>query len=223
MNEKTNEPKNASMARQEESHPMPQPMTDEPKLLGLVWVDCSPSLGTAGLVRALADQARVHAGSEPPGDACSMVIICPSGQEVLSESVERHRELSPGAPILIFGSHLDLPLARDALRAGASGFVHAEMAPEQLVRAATVATKGELVAPRELLRYLLTEEEPANLSALSARQREILGYVVEGLHNAEIAKRLFISESTVKQHLRVAYKLLGVRNRNEAANLIRGG
>jgi hypothetical protein len=46
---------------------------------------------------------------------------------------------------------LDLPLARDALKAGASGFVHARMAPNQLLRAVAVATKSELVAPRELL------------------------------------------------------------------------
>jgi DNA-binding NarL/FixJ family response regulator len=116
------------------------------------------------------------------------------------------------------------------LRAGASGFVHAEMIPNLLLRAVAVATKGELVAPRELLKYLWSEEEPANLGLLSARQREILGYVVEGLSNAErkrrlsnaeIARRLFLSESTIKQHLRAAYKVLGVSNRTEAANLFR--
>jgi DNA-binding NarL/FixJ family response regulator len=47
--------------------------------------------------------------------------------------------------------------------------------------------------------------------------------VVGGLPNAEIAGRLFLSESTIKQHLRAAYKALGVKNRTEAASLIRGG
>ena len=190
--------------------------------MGLVWVDCPPSVGTAGLVRALEMQASVHTGHAPPEDACSVILVCPDGEEGLIESVERHRELSQGMPpILIFGSHLDLPFARDALRAGASGFVHAEMTPDQLVRAVAVAAQGELVAPRELLQYVLTEEEPANLAALSARQREILGYVVEGLSNAEIGRRLYLSESTIKQHLRAAYKLLGVNNRTKAANLFR--
>jgi DNA-binding NarL/FixJ family response regulator len=45
--------------------------------------------------------------------------------------------------------------------------------------------------------------------------------VVDGLSNAQIAARLYLSESTVKQHLRAAYKLLGVKNRTEAARLIR--
>ena len=116
-----------------------------------------------------------------------------------------------------------MPLARDALQAGASGFVHAEMMPDQLVRALVVATRGELVAPRELLRYVLTREQSGDLAGLSARQREILGYVVEGLSNAEIGRRLYLSESTIKQHLRGAYKLLGVSNRTEAANLFRRG
>ncbi len=64
-------------------------------------------------------------------------------------------------------------------------------------------------------------ESSANLDILSHRQREILELVVEGFTNAQIAKRLFLSESTVKQHLRATYKLLGVKNRTEAARLIR--
>jgi DNA-binding NarL/FixJ family response regulator len=206
------------------THPAGKRSVDEPKPLGLIWVDCTPSVSTAGLVGALAGQARVHNAPEPPQDAWSSVVLCQNGREGLSASVERHRELGPSAaPILVFGSHLDLPLARDALRAGASGFIHGGMTQEQLARALAVAAKGELVAPRELLPYLLTQEEPPDIYLLSARQREILGLVVEGLSNAEIAGRLFLSESTVKQHLRAAYKALGVKNRTEAANLIRGG
>jgi DNA-binding NarL/FixJ family response regulator len=89
--------------------------------------------------------------------------------------------------------------------------------PDQLVRALAVAAKGELVAPRELLRYVLTKDYCGDLGALSARQREILGYVVEGLSNAEIGRRLYLSESTIKQHLRAVYRVLGVSNRTEAA------
>src|ERR687897_2934900 len=195
---------------------------DNPKPLGLVWVDCPRSVVSAGLVRALEKQARVHQGLKPPGDVPSCIILCANRHEGLSERVMFYQELSPDAPpVVVFSPQLDLPLARDALQAGASGFVHAEMMPDQLVRALAVVARGELVAPRELLRYLLNEDVPANLGALSARQREILGYVVEGLSNAEIGRRLYLSESTIKQHLRAAYKLLGVSNRTEAANLFR--
>jgi DNA-binding NarL/FixJ family response regulator len=198
--------------------------TSAAKPLGLVWVDCPHSVVSAGLVRALEKQAMVHQGPKPPEDVPSCIILCANSHEGLSKRVEFYREQNLDAPpVVVFCPQLDLPLARDALQAGASGFVHAEMMPDQLLRALAVVARGELVAPRELLRYLLNEDVPANLGALSARQREILGYVVEGLSNAEIGRRLYLSESTIKQHLRAAYKLLGVSNRTEAANLFRRG
>src|SRR5215204_2000847 len=88
------------------------------KSLGVVWIDCPRSVVSVGLVRALEEQARVvHQGSEPPRDAPFCVILCPNDQEDLSEHVEQLRELSWDAPpILVFGSHLDLPLAGGALK-----------------------------------------------------------------------------------------------------------
>jgi DNA-binding NarL/FixJ family response regulator len=83
-----------------------------------------------------------------------------------------------------------------------------------------LACEGELIVPRELMTGLVGHTPP-NLSALTARQREILDLVAEGLSNAQIAERLFLSEYTVKQHLLAAYKLLGARNRVEAANISR--
>jgi DNA-binding NarL/FixJ family response regulator len=176
----------------------------------------------AGLVRALEEQATVYVGSKRPEGISCIMICAREEEEDLSERIKQLEDAdSHATPILVFGSHLNLPLARDALRAGASGFVHAGMTPDQLVRAVSVAIKGETVAPRQLLGYLLDQDEPANLGALSARQREILGYVAEGLSNAEIASALFLSESTIKQHLRAAYKLIGASNRTEAAKLFR--
>jgi DNA-binding NarL/FixJ family response regulator len=95
------------------------------------------------------------------------------------------------------------------------------MQPRQIIRAVKVAREGQIVAPRELLEYLISNDDISGLDILSNRQREILDLVGEGLTNAEIAKRLFLTESTVKQHLRGAYKALGVSNRTEAARLIR--
>jgi len=197
---------------------------DSTKPLGLVWVDCPHSVVSAGLVRALEKQAMVHQGPKPPEDVPSCIILCANSHEGLSKRVEFYREQNLDAPpVVVFCPQLDLPLARDALQAGASGFVHAEMMPDQLLRALAVVARGELVAPRELLGYVLTKDYSGDLAALSVRQREILGYVVEGLSNAEIGRRLYLSESTIKQHLRAAYKLLGVSNRTEAANLFRRG
>jgi DNA-binding NarL/FixJ family response regulator len=196
--------------------------TSGAKPLGVVWVDCPRSVVRGGLVRALEKRATVHQGPKPPEEVPSCVILCANSPEGLSERVKFYQDLSPDAPpVVVFGPQQDLPLARDALQAGASGFVHAEMMPDQLLRALAVAAKGDLVAPRELLGYVLTKDPFGDVAALSVRQREILGYVVEGLSNAEIGRRLDLSESTIKQHLRAVYKVLGVRNRTEAAKAMR--
>ena len=194
-------------------------------LLGLIWLKGSQARGAAfsGLERALGVAARIHKGMKAPfGDAPASVVICyPTGEDGLAAEVSNIRVQAPGATVLVFAPAPDLPLARAALRAGAGGLLHSGMSSEQLLRAVSVAIGGEVVLPRELLRHWIDEQRPPDLSALSARQREILELVVEGLSNTEIARRLFLSESTIKQHLRAAYKALGVRNRNEAAGLLR--
>ena len=195
---------------------------DGPKSLGLIWIDLPYPLAAIGLSRILESEARVHVGREPPeGEAPSVAIFGTSGVESLSEGVKRLRKRSPDALILVFGLYLDLAVARTALRAGARGYIHTGMQPEQIVRAVKVAKEGKIVAPRELLEYLISNEDIGSLDILTNRQREILNLVGEGLTNAQIAKRLFLTESTIKQHLRAAYKVLGVSNRTEAARLVR--
>jgi DNA-binding NarL/FixJ family response regulator len=107
---------------------------NNPKPLGIIWVDCPHSLVSTGLVRALNEKAVVHQGPKPPGDVPSCVILCANNHEDLSQRVEFYQELSPDAPpLVVFGPQLDLSLAHDALQAGASGFVHAQMTPDQLI------------------------------------------------------------------------------------------
>ncbi len=195
--------------------------SSESNALGLVWIDCPYPVVAAGLKSALERQARIHLGPSPPQDDVPASAIFDTGGVIgLSEGIKRIQEVNPEISILVFSLHVDLPLARAALRLGAQGFVHAGMEPDQIARAVEVAARGEVVAPRKLLEFLIANEDPADLDALTPRQRDILELVAEQLSNAEIAQRLFLSESTVKQHLRAAYKLLGVRDRKEAAKLI---
>jgi DNA-binding NarL/FixJ family response regulator len=202
--------------------PVSNSMTFSQKPLGLVWISCDPhSMVSIGLRRTLEERARVHMGGQNGNGAPSSIVLCSDGTESISDSVGRIKDQHPGASVLVFGLHEDLPLAQAALRAGARGFIHAGMRPEQLLRAVEVAAEGEIVAPRRLLEYLITHEEHTDFGALTARQRETLSLVVEGLSNAEVGRRLYLSESTIKQHLRAAYKALNVSNRTEAAKLIR--
>jgi DNA-binding NarL/FixJ family response regulator len=193
------------------------------KPLGLVWVlSPSYSITIEGLEKVLEGKADLRIGGEScAGHPSCVVLYAGSMKEGCLEGMGRIRGLYPEVPLLVLGSHLDLGLAWEALENGADGFVHAEMHPAQVLRAVEVVQKGELAAPRQLLQYFLSQNEKPKMGELSARQREILEMVVEGLSNAEIAGRLYLSESTIKQHLRTAYKVLGVRNRTEAANLMR--
>jgi DNA-binding NarL/FixJ family response regulator len=197
--------------------------TSAAKLLGLVWVlTPSYSITTEGLKQVLEGKADVCIGGESCAGSPSCVVLYAGGmEEGCLEGMGRIRELHPGVPLLVLGSQLDLALAWAALKNGADGFVHAQMDPEQVLRAVEVVQRGELAAPRGLLGYFFSQNENPKLGDLSARQGEILEMVVEGLSNAQIARRLYLSESTIKQHLRGAYKELGVRNRTQAAKTMR--
>jgi DNA-binding NarL/FixJ family response regulator len=183
----------------------------------------SYSITTAGLKKTLEGKAEVRIGGESPTGRPSCVVLYAAGgmEESCLDGMERIRELYPSVPLLVFGSQLDLELAWATLKNGADGFVHAMMHPQQVLRAVEVVQKGELAAPRQLLGYYLSQKENPKIGEISARQREILALVVDGLSNAQIAGRLYLSESTIKQHLRGAYKVLGVRNRTEAAKAMR--
>ena len=198
--------------------------TNAVKPLGLVWVlSPSYSITTEGLKQVLEGKADVKIGGESSAESPSCVVLYAGGgmAEGCLKDMGGIRELYPGVPLLVLGSQLDLALAWATLKNGADGFAHAQMHPAQVICAVEVVQRGELAAPRQLLGYSLSQNEIPKIWDLSARQREILEMVVEGLSNAEIAGRLYLSESTIKQHLRAAYKELGVRNRTQAAKMMR--
>lgn len=187
-----------------------------------VWIEGPNSVLLVGLEHILRTEWRVSAGAHvPESSSLTCAIFCVDGKPGLAEGVSRIQESFPEVPVLVFGLSLDLPLANAALQAGARGYIHAGMGPDQVRRAVRVAVGGEVVAPRQLLGYLISGQGSVDLDLLSSRQREILKLVADGMSNAQIADRLYLSESTVKQHLRSAYKLLGVSNRTEAAALVR--
>lgn len=201
----------------------PTKTREELKTRELLWIRCPHSVAASGLGRLLEKEFKVHLGEDPPeeGTPCSVVLYADAA-DGLRQGIKSALARYPDVPVVVFGPRADLPLAEIALKGGARGFVHAEMTPEQLIRALIVASEGEIVAPRKLLEYLVNDEGATpDLDALSPRQREILSFVADGLSNAEIAKNLFLSESTIKQHLRGTYKALGVRNRAQAARIFR--
>ncbi|MGH2940413.1 MAG: LuxR C-terminal-related transcriptional regulator [Solirubrobacterales bacterium] len=102
---------------------------------------------------------------------------------------------------------------RLALVTGVVGIISADSLATSLMPCVASARTGQVSVPRAQARQI----EPA---ALSTREKQILGLVVMGCPNGEIAERLVVAESTVKSHLSSAFGKLGVRSRNEAVDLI---
>ena len=114
----------------------------------------------------------------------------------------------------------------EALRAGASGFVLKDDPPEQLIAAVrTVAAGDALLSPaitKRVIRQFTRIHRPAppkELDELTAREKDILRLIADGLSNTEIGKRLYISETTVKTHVTHILQKLGLRDRVQAVVL----
>ena len=112
-----------------------------------------------------------------------------------------------------------------ALRAGASGFLLKDTPYDQLVHAIRVVVRGDSVLAPSVTRRLIesftpdrtvTDQDAARLGRLTDREEEVLGHVAEGLSNAEIGARLFLSEATVKTHVGRVLAKLGCRDRVQA-------
>jgi hypothetical protein len=128
----------------------------EPKMaLGLVWVSCPHEEAILLIKEALGAKARVYGGKEPPqGEAPSSVVLCSNCEDVV-QGMRRLRIQAPDVAVLVFGSTLEPRLAEEALRMGASGFIHAEMRPDRITLALSLASEGEIIIPRELLGELI--------------------------------------------------------------------
>jgi DNA-binding NarL/FixJ family response regulator len=114
----------------------------------------------------------------------------------------------------------------EALRGGASGFLLKDVTAAQLVEGVRVVAAGESMLAPTVTRRLLErfagslpgdeERAPPALSVLTDREREILTLLANGLSNAELGARLYLSEPTIKTHLSSIFRKLGVRDRVQA-------
>ena len=114
----------------------------------------------------------------------------------------------------------------EALRAGASGFMLKDTPPEQLVEAIHVVAGGDALLSPTITRRVIEEfvrrppaslqTPPPEIADLTARELEVLTYIAKGSSNAEIAKALFVSETTVKTHVARILMKLDLRDRVQA-------
>ena len=103
-----------------------------------------------------------------------------------------------------------------AIEAGASGYLLKDAAPAELADAVRAAARGETVLAPSVASTLVRQVRKPAPPALSAREAEVLRLVAQGRTNAEIGKRLYIAEATVKTHLLRIFSKLDVDDRTAA-------
>ena len=129
--------------------------------------------------------------------------------------VERYRNAAPAVPLIIYTMREDPPTLRRALALGAAGIIPKTHSRELMQRAIELVMQGAIYLPSELARDL-SVREPAP-GDMTRQQRRILELLADGLPNKEIAAKLGIASSTVKNQLTVVFDKLGVSNRTQAA------
>ena len=164
------------------------------------------------------------------GDLRPQVVVMDLNMPGMSgiEATRRVLEVVPEAAVLILTISNDDARVIDAVRAGAQGYLLKDAPLDDIVTGIRAAAAGQsMIAPRvagtliDHARSTQPPEEPTLAAGpdLSPREREVLELVGEGCDNAEIAQRLYLSQSTVKSHVSRLLEKLGAENRVQAAVL----
>jgi two-component system, NarL family, response regulator len=154
-------------------------------------------------------------------DSPDVVIVDPrgAGLEVGSLVENLNREL--GSAIVVFTSNGGARLLSESLKAGVKGYVRKDSPPEDLVRAIRAAQSGEFYVDPALSSTIVLEEGDRTLTA---RQREILQMLADGMQTEAVAKRLGLSTETVRTHTKRILAKLHADTRTQAVAIaIRNG
>lgn len=137
------------------------------------------------------------------------------------EATRRIRAQFPNVQILMLSSSKDEDLVKSAIQAGAIGYVLKDINTNEMAEALRNAYHGQSTLSPAATQALVaaTARPPDPEYHLTERERELLGLLVDGLSNSEIADRLTISLSTVKFHISSILNKLSVGTRTEAAVL----
>jgi DNA-binding NarL/FixJ family response regulator len=131
------------------------------------------------------------------------------------EATEEIMRRVPDAKVLIFTAYSERALLQRGLESGARGYILKEAPHETLLRAIEKVAAGETFVDPALM-SALTQARGGNTDVLTAREREILQLLADGMSNADVAAQLFISQETVKSHVRHILTKLEADTRTQA-------
>jgi NarL family two-component system response regulator LiaR len=156
-------------------------------------------------------------------DVVLMDILMPHMDGI--EAIKRIKAEMPRVEVIALTSVLQDGSVSDAIQAGAIGYLIKDTRGDQLVQAIRDAAEGRVhLSPEAAIRLAKDLRRPERVESLTKRETSVLKLVAEGLANKEIARRLSISEKTVKAHLNNVFAKLDVHSRTQAAlEAIRSG
>ena len=167
-------------------------------------------------------------------DTALLIIEASQNTGRVLEVARQVRERSPETRIVALGDQFDLGFVQMAHEAGVTGFCLTASGPQVLIKSLELVTLGQSILPFEVIRPLM-DAAPQNQSQplqdnmaepklsdlkeckLSMREAEILGCLTKGEPNKVIARRLDITEATIKVHVKAILRKIGASNRTQAA------
>ena len=183
-----------------------------------------------GVVRALSASGSIDVVAEAEDGVAALALIREHGPQVAlldyrmpgldgaQVAAAVRRDQLP-TRVLLISAHDESAIVYNALQEGAAGFISKESSRSELVDAVLSCAKGRDVVAPNLAAGLVGEIQRRNESdapTLSAREREVLGYIAGGQTIPAMAKKMFLAPSTVKTHVQRLYEKLGVGDRGAA-------
>ena len=182
----------------------------------------------AGLITLLSAAGGIEVVGEAADGAEGVAVALAAAPDVVLmdlsmpglDGVRATRQLldnQPDTKVLALTSFSDRKRVADVIAAGATGYLLKDCAPEELLAAVRSAAAGHSPFDPRVAGALLPPRTPSPAQELSSREVEVLRLAARGLANKQIARRLGISESTVKVHLGSIFRRISVNDRTSAA------
>jgi len=185
----------------------------------LIRAGLTTMLEAAGDITVVADAADGEEAIRAARDHHPDVALMDLSMPVL-DGVAATRQLTaelPGIRVVALTSFSERQHVNDALAAGAVGYLLKDSTPDEVVGAIRAAAAGHAPLDPRIAGALLPTRTVDPVSQLSARETQVLRLTAEGMANKQIARRLGISEGTVKAHLGNVFRAIGVADRTSAA------
>ena len=185
-------------------------------------IESKPGMKLVGMAGNRTDALNIIKREQPDIIILDLNLNGESGLSLIPQLLEK----AQNARVLVLTGLHDLEVHRQSVRLGAMGLVLKDKAADVLLKAIERVHQGEVWFDRSLMGSVLNEisrkdgagninPDAAKIATLTAREREIITFVGEGLKNKQIAERAFISETTVRHHLTSIFGKLEVTDRLE--------